>query len=115
MQRVQVSRVVVVPPVQIYIFSIWQAEFHPSPFPVSLSSHSSVLCLNPSPQFTTQVSLAVLGDRPPVQIEQESIEVVDPPDQMYIASIPQEELHPSPFPVFPSSHCSLKCFKPSPH
>ena len=74
-----------------------------------------MIYLNPSPQFTTQVFLAVLGDRPPVQIEQESIEVGVPPDQMYITSILQEELHPSPFLVFPSSHCSPECFKPSPH
>ena len=59
-QSVQVSLVVVVPPVQTYIFSICQEEFHPSPFPVSLSSHSSVLCLKPSPHTAWQTGLPPL-------------------------------------------------------
>ena len=114
-QRVQVSFAVVDPPVQIYIGSIPQVELQPSPFPEFPSSHSSELCFNPSPQFITQASLAVLGDRPPAQIEQASIEDIDPPEHTCIVSISQVELHPSPFPIFPSSHCSVECFKPSPH
>ena len=113
-QRVQKSLVVVVPPVQIYILSIWQAEFHPSPMPILLSSHCSVLCLNPSPQFTTHVFLTLLGDKPPVQIEQLSTEVVVPPPQIYMGSIVQALFHPSPLNIPPSSHCSVACFSPSP-
>ena len=115
MHRVQVSLAVVDPPVQIYIGSIPQVELQPSPLPTFPSSHSSELCFNPSPQFITQVFLAALGDRPPAQIEQVSIEDIDPPEQICIVSISQVELHPSLFPIFPSSHCSVECFNPSPH
>ena len=58
--------------------------------------------------------LAVLGERPPEQIEQVSIEVVVPPKQIYINSILQTLLHPSPLIVPPSSHCSEAFFNPSP-
>ena len=58
--------------------------------------------------------MAVLGDRPPVQIEQVSIEVVVPPPQIYIGSITQVLLHPSPLIIPPSSHSSVACFSPSP-
>ena len=61
-----------------------------------------------------QVFLTLLGDRPPVQIEQLSTEVVVPPPQIYMGSIIQILLHPSPLSIPPSSHCSVACFSPSP-
>ena len=113
-QRVQVSGVVVVPPVQMYMFSMAQAELHPSPLPVSLSSHSSLGCLSPSPHWIAQASLAGLGDSPPVQRVQASKPVVEPPAQAYIVSMAQAELHPSLLTALLSSHSSLGCSSPSP-
>ena len=95
--------------------SIKQEVEHPSPFKEFPSSHSSLECLTPSPHLIVQAVFVGFGDVPPVQRVQVSFVVVVPPVQIYITSIKQEELHPSPFLMLLSSHSSVIYLKPSPH
>lgn len=111
---VQAEGVVIDPPTQTEPASITHVEFHPSPFATLLSSHSSVACCNPSPQITTQLSLAAFGEVPDPHNMHVSALVVDPPEQAYPASITHAPSHPSPATVPPSSHCSVACLSPSP-
>jgi hypothetical protein len=54
-QNVQVSDVVVEPPLHTQPVSIAQPESHPSPLIVFPSSHISQLCLNPSEHSNTHL------------------------------------------------------------
>ena len=60
----QVSLEVPDPPDQEYMVSTCQLESHPSSSNRFPSSHCSLSCLNPSPQFTTQAVLSSLGESP---------------------------------------------------
>lgn len=80
-QKVQMSLVVRDPPAHTALVSIVQVLEQPSPLFVFPSSQASDVCSKPSPQLTTQVSLAAFGDRPPLQGVHVSGEVVVPPVQ----------------------------------
>ena len=89
-------------------------ELHPSPLILLLSSHSSVGCFNPSPQFTVHSLFALFGDFPSEHSRQSSFKEVVPLAQTQLSSIVHVELQPSLLAVLSSSHCSLECFSPSP-
>ena len=104
------------PPEQLYPSSIVQVALQPSKLEVSPSSHSSVLCLRPSPHVASQVALSELCFLPSAdQSVQVSAEDIVPPEQAKFVSIIHEASHPSPGVVSPSSHCSVLCFMLSPH
>ena len=105
----------VVPPFQIDPASIAQLELHPSPLVVFPSSQVSEPARLLSPQWASQVVFPVFGYNPALQKLHVSIVDVVPPFQIAPASIAHDELHPSPFVVFPSSHPSDPALKPSPH
>lgn len=82
-QAVQVSAVVVVPPIQMKLSSIVvQSEEHPSESVSLLSSQTSSPALSPSPQVVTQVSLSPLGENPAVHAVQVSFPDELPPVQI---------------------------------
>ena len=111
---VQVSSPKILPPVHIKLLSIVQAELHPSLSALLSSSHSSVGCLSPSPHLMSQTVLPGLGEVPPVHSLQLSLAVIEPPFQMCMLSIVQEELHPSLSVRLSSSQSSEECLRPSP-
>ena len=79
MQMVQVSVLVVVPSIQMYISSTFQLESQPSPSISFPSSQFSVECFNPSPHCGIHSPVDPSNDVPSSQISQESGPVVDPP------------------------------------
>ena len=88
------------PPDQSNPDSIWQFEFHPSPFCVFPSSQPVRLILLPSPHISVQTSGV-----------EEVWTHLNPGSTLHC------ELQPSPSTLFPSSHSfwSLLLFLPSPH
>ena len=105
---------VIVPPVQKVPASIVQVELQPSLLEEFPSSHASDACFLPSPHWTVHADPSAFTDVPPVQTWQVSAVVVVPPFQIESVSITQSELHPSESAVFPSSHASEECLRPSP-
>ena len=75
------------------------------------SSHSSPVCLNPSPHSEIHAVLSLLGTAPTVHWVHES--VLSPLIQIHPSTICHEELQP-PL-AFPSSHSSEVSLLPSPH
>ena len=93
------------------IIQVWK---HPSSLTRFPSSHSSVSCLRPSPHFTIHSLFAKFGEVESMHKVQVSGVSVVPSIHICIFSILQLESHPSSSSVFPSSHCSVACFLPSP-
>ena len=113
-QSSQVSLEVVDPPDQAYMVSICQLESHPSSSNRFPSSHASLACLSPSPQFTTQAVLSSLGESPSVHRVHVSGLLTVPPEHTYMFSMLQLASQPFPTPPAPASHSSVACFIPSP-